>query len=125
MNLVCLSGRLVRDPELRQTKTDKAVATFSLAVSEGYGEKKVTNYLNCVAWNGAAEFIGRNFHQGDPMECAGRLTSRSYEKNGSKVYVTEVVIDHANFTLSRKTPSKIAEEEPGTAFEDVDGELPF
>ena len=125
MNLVCLSGRFVRDPELRQTKSDKAVATFTLAVDHGYGEKKQTAFVSCVAWEKTAEYISKYYLKGDPIELAGKITTRTWEKDGKTQYATEIVVDHCNPTLSKKRKD---EDVSTSTFEEIageDGELPF
>lgn len=100
MNSVQLLGNLARDPEVRFTKTGRAVATFTVAATNSYmdvstGEmKEQTAFVNCVAWGKLGEAAG-NLRKGSRCFVEGRLQTRSYEaQDGSKRYVTEVV---ANF----------------------------
>ena len=126
MNFVILSGRLTRDPEIRYTDSKKAVVSFSLAVDDGKdrdGNRK-TQFINCVAWEKTAEFIDQFFKKGDGINLYGKITSRSYEKDGRKNYVTEVVALGVEFPLSRKTEDKPIEKPKFEEVED-DGELPF
>ena len=58
INKVILMGRLTRDPEVRHTSTGKAVCSFSIAIDNGYGENRQTDFINCVAWQNQAEFLG-------------------------------------------------------------------
>lgn len=97
MNHVVLKGRLTGDPEVRYTQSGKAVASFTIATDEGYGEKKSTQFTKCVAWDKAAEFLRSYFFKGQEILINGRLQTRPYDaQDGSKRYVTEVVINPYN-----------------------------
>ena len=100
MNSVQILGNLARDPELRYTKTGRAVATFTVAATNTYIDsqtneaKEQTAFINCVAWGKLGEAAG-NLRKGSRCFVEGRLNTRSYEtQDGQKRYVTEVV---ANF----------------------------
>lgn len=100
MNTVQILGNLARDPELRFTKTGRAVATFTVAATNTYIDsatnetKEQTAFINCVAWGKTGESVG-SCKKGERLFVEGRLQTRSYEdSNGQKKYVTEVV---ANF----------------------------
>ena len=93
MNKVHLIGNLTRDPEVRYTQSGKAVARFTLAINEGYGENKRTDFPAIIAWGKTAETIGNNLHKGSKVAVNGKITTSSYEKNGQKVYTTEVTAD--------------------------------
>ena len=106
LNRVTLQGRLVADAELRYTPSGVAVANFRVAcdrnVKNDQGERDA-DFINVVCWKGTAEFVAKWFHKGDMIVLEGRLQTRNYEdKNGRKVYVTEVVADHCFFTGSKK-----------------------
>lgn len=88
MNRVELSGRLTKDVELRKTFSGKSVVTFTLATKE-----KEAQFINCVAWNQAADYLSQYGHKGDNIILAGRIQTREYEKDGQKKYVTEIVAD--------------------------------
>lgn len=94
MNRVQMIGNLTRKPEIRFTKTGKAVAVFSVALSRGYdndGKERGADYQNCVAWGDLAEKIADNLDKGSRVYCEGRISTRSYETaEGDKRYVTEV-----------------------------------
>ena len=96
MNTVQILGNLARDPEVRYTKSGKAVATFTVAASNTYIDsnnetKEQTAFINCVAWGKLGESIG-NLRKGNRAFVEGRLQTRSYETaDGQKKYVTEVV----------------------------------
>ena len=123
MNHIILTGRLTKDPEVRYTPTKKARCAFTLAVADGKdkdGNKK-TQFLQCVAWEDKAEFLDQYFIKGDGLTVNGKLTSRSYEKDGKKQYVTEVLVAGIEFPLSKK------EAKPADTLEDIDEDidLPF
>jgi len=90
-NLVVIDGTLGRDAELKTTTTGKQVANFSVAVDNGFGaNKKEPFWFNIVAWNELAETASR-LTKGSKLTIYGRLTSRSYEKDGQKKTVFEIV----------------------------------
>jgi len=94
MNKVHLIGRLTKDVDLKYTQSGKAVAQFSIAIDDGYGENKRTYYPNIVVWGKSAETCGNCIAKGSKVAINGKLTTRSYDgKDGKKVYVTEVVAD--------------------------------
>lgn len=93
MNNVSLVGRCVRDPEVRYSG-ELAVAKFSLAIDDGYGEKKKTNYPSVVCFGKTAEFLEKNVRKGKLLAVSGKIQTGSYEKSdGTKVYTTEVAAD--------------------------------
>ena len=125
-NTVIIAGRLVRDPELRQTTTDKAVASFTLANDMGRGENKKTAFIDCVAWERTAEFIKQYFNKGDGMTVTGTLTTRTWEKDGQKHKAVEVVVREVDFPLARKQEEPSKYDGPQVVeYEDEDEELPF
>lgn len=109
MNKVILIGRLTKDPELRYTQSGTAVANFTLAVNRRYnpnGEQEA-DFINCVAWNKAAEFMSEYFYKGKQMALEGRLQVRSYDGNdGNKRWVSEVVVEQMEFVGSKNDSSK-------------------
>lgn len=97
MNTVQILGNLARDPEVRYTKSGKAVATFTVAATNTYIDsatnetKEQTAFVNCVAWGKLGEAVG-NYRKGNRLFVEGRIQTRSYENSdGQKKYVTEVV----------------------------------
>ena len=106
MNKVILTGRLTKEPEVRYTPTGKAVASFTLAVDNGFGENKKTDFIPIVVWGNSAEFCGNNLNKGSKVLVDGRLQVRSYDaKDGSKRYVTEVVANYLEALERPKTQS--------------------
>ncbi len=94
INKVILTGNLTRDPEVKYTQSGKAVAMFSIAVNDGFGDNQKTYYPNVVVWGKTAETVGNNLAKGSKVGVVGKLTTRTYDnKDGQKVYVTEIVAD--------------------------------
>lgn len=101
INRVILVGRLTKDINLTQTKSNISVGLFTLAVNRQYSKDKEhrdADFISCIAWRKAAEILAQYTHKGSRIGIDGRIQTRHYEdKNGQKVYVTEVVVD--NFEL--------------------------
>ena len=107
INSVCLVGRTTKDPELRYTPSNVAVATFSLAVNRNFkdanGERE-TDFINCVIWRQQAENLANWAKKGALIGITGRIQTRSYEnQQGQRVYVTEVVAENFQMLESRAT----------------------
>jgi len=142
MNKVILMGRLTRDPEVRFSQGDNAtaVARYSIAVDRRFkrdGEPSA-DFINCVAFGKAGEFASKYLHQGVKIAVTGRIQTGSYvNKDGAKVYTTEVVVeehefaeskgsaDNNNSSAGKPTPSN----DLGDGFmnipDGIDEELPF
>lgn len=105
LNHIAIMGRLTKDPELRRTGSGVAVTSFTVAVDRDFsnnGEKE-TDFIDCVAWRGTAEFVERNFSKGEMIIVAGRLQIRSWtDKDGNKRKTAEVVADNVYFGDSKK-----------------------
>lgn len=92
MNTVNLIGRLVRDNELKYTKSGKAVATNTMALDDGWGDNKKTYFIPIVVWEKQAESLANYTNKGSKIAVNGKLTSRSYEmQDGQKRTIIEVV----------------------------------
>lgn len=99
MNKVFLMGRLTAEPETKVTQSRKEVLTFFLAVDSGYGEKKKTDFITCVAWEKTAKFISQWFRKGSLLLIEGELRTRKYtDKNGNNRTATEVLVSQGHFT---------------------------
>ena len=101
MNRVDLVGRLTRDPELRHTTSGRAVCQINLAINRTFtnqnGEREA-DFINVVVWDKQAENVSKYVTKGRLVSVEGRLQSRSYDdKDGKKVYVTEVVASNVQF----------------------------
>lgn len=101
LNSVVLVGRLTKDPELRYTPSNLAVATFSLAVNRRFKNQNgecEADFINCVIWRQQAENLANWGKKGNLIGITGSIQTRNYEnQQGQRVYVTEVVAD--NFQL--------------------------
>ena len=111
MNNINLLGNLTKDPDVRYTKTGRAVATFTLACTNTYIDsatdetKEQTAFINCVAWGKLGESVG-NLRKGSPCFVNGRLQTRSYKtKEGDNKYITEVIANFVGETLNTKAHS--------------------
>ena len=100
MNSVCIVGRLTKDVQERRTQNGTPVVSFTLAVDRRKREDGA-DFINCIAWDKAAETIARYVHKGDLFGVTGYIQTRSYEKDGRKNYATEVVTTGFQF-LERK-----------------------
>ena len=109
MNKVILMGRLTRDPEVRYTTNNNTlVCTFSLAVNRRFKQEGQpdADFINIVAWAKTGEFCSKYFTKGQQVVVCGRLQTRSYDdKDGKKVYVTEVVAEDTYFADSKREPN--------------------
>jgi single-strand DNA-binding protein len=112
MNTVNLVGNNVRDIELRQTTNDKAVAKFSIAVRR---DKDNADFINCVAFGKTAELLNNFVKKGDKVGVSGRIQTGSYEKDGQKVYTTDVVVSQV--TLIGNPAREIPKGNPVKNFE--------
>lgn len=98
-------GRLVADPEIRQTTSGSMIASYRIAVdrqfkSEGQPE---ADFLPCVVFGKGAEFVKNYLRKGTKMAVEGRIQTRSYDdKDGKKVYITEIIVEHQEFCESKK-----------------------
>ena len=108
MNRAILMGRLTRDPEVRYSSGERsmAIARYTLAVDRGFkrGDSSEQNadFIPCVAFDKAGEFAERYFRQGMRVLISGRIQTGSYtNKEGQKVYTTEVIIDTQEFADSK------------------------
>ena len=129
MNQVILIGRITKDPEVKTTQNDIAVCSFTLAVDRKFknanGEREA-NFISCVAWKQTAELIGKYFQKGSKIGVIGNIQTRSYEKDGHKVYVTEIVVDQIEFVESKgESKPQNATIEPHYATIDDDTTIPF
>lgn len=111
MNKVQLVGRLTRDPEIRYSQGENATATarFSVAVNRRFKNAEGNydaDFINCVAFGKSAEFVEKYFKKGMAIGLTGRIQTGSYtNKDGQKVYTTDVVVEETEFVESKGTSS--------------------
>ena len=97
MNSVILSGRWSKDIDFKALDSGKAVAKTSLAVDDGYGDKKQTYFFDCEIWGKTAEAVANYSGKGKKVLVKGRLKVDSWEKDGQKRYATKVVVEEVEF----------------------------
>ena len=135
LNSVCLMGRLVADPELRQTPSGVSVCSFRIAVDRTYqpkGQEKQTDFINIVTWRSTAEFVSRYFRKGQLVAVQGSIQTSQYtDRDGNKRTSYKVVAHSVYFGDSRREESDSREPDYApppqdfTELADDDGELPF
>ena len=127
MNKVILMGRLARDPEARTTTTGKTVASFTVATDRPKtrdGQKQPADFTRCIAFDKTASFVATYFKKGARILIEGRLQTRSYDRDGQKHYVTEVLTDRAEFCES-KGGGKTTNNNNEWGTETQDSDIPF
>ena len=124
MNKVILMGRLTRDPEVRYSQGENAmaIARYTLAVDRRFNrnnDENTADFINCVAFGRAGEFAEKYFHKGTKIAVTGRIQTGSYtNKDGVRVYTTDVVIEEQEFAESKNSSSS------GSAGFDMDNSRP-
>lgn len=108
MNKVILMGRLTRDPEIRYSQGEKpmAIARYTLAVDRRFKKEgeQTADFINCLCFRKSAEFVEKYLRQGTKMTVSGRIQTGSYtNKDGVKVYTTEVVVEEQEFAESKSS----------------------
>lgn len=111
LNKVVLIGRLGKDPEPKYTSSGTAVANFTIATNESYKDKdgkKVenTDWHRVVAWNKLAEICGQYLRKGSLVCVEGKIKTRSYDKDGAKHYITEIVADEMQMLSAESKAEK-------------------
>ena len=120
MNKVILMGRLTRDPEIRYSagENQTAVARYTLAVDRRFrrqGDEQTADFINCVVFGRGAEFAERYLHQGTKIVATGRIQTGSYtNKDGNRVYTTDVVVEEQEFAESKASSDSYAASHPRT-----------
>ena len=137
MNKVILMGRLTRDPDVRYSSGENSlsIARYTLAVDRRFKRDggQTADFINCVAFGSGAEFTEKYFRQGLKVVVTGRIQTGSYtNKDGHKVYTTEVIVEEQEFAESKRESQQGQQAPPkydGDGFmnipEGIDEELPF
>lgn len=131
MNSVNLTGRLTRDPEVRYTADQKAVARFTIAIDRSVkpGEEKKADFPNVVCFGKIAEKVELYLNKGRMVGVSGRLQTGSYEKaDGTKVHTTEVIANNVEFLDPKgaQVPAeRMVDPEPLEGFAQLDEDVPF
>lgn len=111
MNIIILTGRLTRDPELKFGQSGKAYSRFTLAVDRPM-QKGEADFINCVAFGKTAELIGEYLRKGRKAGVTGRLQMGRYEVNGEKRTSYDVVVDNIEFLESKNVVDSMGGYEP-------------
>ena len=145
INKTILMGRLVADPELKQTTNNIAVCKFTIAINRPFvskdGGEKQADFINIVVWRNTAEFVSKYFSKGKMIIVEGALRNNNYtDKDGAKHYSLEVHADNVSFGGDKKSDDAGTEKKPKqqeqeaktdipdfdlSEFEELDGDVPF
>ncbi len=133
INKVILVGNLGKDPEVRHLEGGVSVAKFTLATSESYKDKsgnkvEQTEWHNIVVWRGLADVAEKYLKKGSTIYLEGKIKTRSYDKDGSKHYATDIVADSFTMLGGKKESSPSSEAGSGLSAEmapDKTDDLPF
>lgn len=126
MNKWCGVGRMVKDTEIKETSNNSKLCQFTVAVDRKFKDKdgnRQADFISCLAWGKNAEFINKYFHKGSRIGIVGSIQTRSYaDKDGKTVYVTEIVVDEAEFvenanSSASESPKTATQEQPDMPFE--------
>ena len=119
LNKVILAGRLVADPELKQTTGGASVVSVRIAVNRRFQSRDAqqqneADFFNVTAWQNTAEFIAKYFRKGAAICICGRIQNRTWvDQNGQKRYVTDIIAEEANFVESRNAQDGMSMGMPG------------
>ena len=105
MNKFIGTGNLTKAVEIRYTASGLAIANFTLAIRRDTKNKDgeyETDFINCVAYNNTADLVSKYLDKGDKLTVEGRIQTGSYEKDGKKVYTTDIVVDKVEFLNNKK-----------------------
>ena len=122
LNHITLQGRLTKDPELRYTRSNTPVASFTVACERDFVEKdgvRPVDFIDCVAWKSRGEFVSKYFHKGDMIVVSGSLHNRDWiDRDGNKRRSSEIDVENTYFCGTKR--DKPAE----SHFEDIDDNAP-
>ena len=128
MNKVILMGRLTKDPDVRYTQGENpvAIARYSLAVDRRFKREgeQTADFINCVAFGKNGEFAENYLRKGTKICISGRIQTGSYEKDGQKVYTTDVVVEEHDFCESKSANQSGSRPEPSQGADDGFVEIP-
>lgn len=128
INCVALTGNLTADPELKYTNSNKAVCTFTLAVTTGFGANQKVDFITVVTWDKKAESCAKYLVKGQPCAVSGKITTGSYTaKDGTKRYTFQVTANEVQFLYGKNNATSgdgFDEAKNAGGFADEE-ELPF
>lgn len=131
MNKVILMGRLTRDPEVRYSSGENAmaIARYSIAVdrrgrrTQG-NDEQTADFINCVAFGRSGEFAEKYFRKGTKVLVTGRIQTGSYEKDGRRIYTTDVVVEEQEFAESKNAAGNSSSDFAGAFNQDSEPSAP-
>jgi len=123
-NKVIQIGRITKDLELKSVGSDKVVCKFNIAVDRKFKKEgqPTADFFNCEVWGKTAEAMCNYTSKGSMISVGGRLRSGSYEKDGTRIYTTDIVVEDVTFLDSKKA---VNEDSEPVVVEEGDDELPF
>lgn len=128
MNKSILMGRITKDLELKYAQSGTAILGFTLAVNRKYvkeGEERQADFIMCKAFGKTAENINNYFGKGKLILIEGRIQTGSYEKDGQRVYTTDVIVEGFDFTGEKKQEESTQTESSFIPLDDGEDDLPF
>jgi single-strand DNA-binding protein len=131
MNVVVLRGRLTRDPEVRYTNDNMCVTRYTVACDRRFSKDNEADFIPCIAFGKSGEFAEKYFRKGMSVAVKGRIQTGSYtNKDGQKVYTTDVIIEDQEFAESKTASNgggghKKSEDDFMNIPDGIDEELPF
>ena len=128
LNIVALTGRLVKDPDVRETQSGVPLCSFTIAVDRPYkkGEEKKADFFDCSAWRHNADFLKKYFRKGDMVGVSGHLQTKFWETDdGQKRKAVEVVADNVSFVSGKKESESAPVHGDFAPVAAEDGDLPF
>lgn len=126
MNNVSLIGRLVRDPEIRTYGDDGVIARYTLAVDRGDKDHNA-DFINCICFGKTADFVDKYLFKGTKIAVTGRIQTGNYtNKEGQKVYTTDIIVNSHYFCESKFTNyDDVEEDDEFVALNDIEEDIPF
>ena len=128
MNKCIMSGNVTRDPQISMSKSGKQIVNFSIAVKQDYktdGEYK-SDFFNCVAFGGTAEYIGNYIVKGNKVLICGKMQNNNWEKDGVKHYGDKIVVENCEGLTPKKSHSDQGDSMEGFGSQVAfDEEIPF
>jgi single-strand DNA-binding protein len=133
MNVLCMTGNVGNDGEVKYTQSGKAVLQFSVALNSGYGDKKVTSWIRCNLWGPRADTLAPHITKGSQVAVTGELTNREWtDKEGAKKYSLELNVNditllggkHSGDKPQKPAPAP-AKQPAGSGFDDFEDDIPF
>lgn len=126
MNKFICIGRWSKPVELRFTPNGKAVSSSTIAINEGYGDNKTTIFMPVVIWGKIGEVVAEHSKKGDQVAIEGRISNRSWEKDGQKKYVTEIIAEKVEFLAKKSENNQPSDPFKDSKTIDIDfDQLPF